>query len=80
VCSDVKVERGMDAATVSALCDGGRFAPAPLTEAEHSALTSRSMRIAPAPVAGISRMLTLFRRVFGEDRAAKRRDGEPGAA
>src|SRR5437667_8061718 len=38
----LKVERGMDVATVSALCDGGRYAPAPLTEAERAALASRT--------------------------------------
>src|SRR5258706_7813816 len=26
----LKLERGMDAETIAALCDGGRFAPAPL--------------------------------------------------
>src|SRR5690349_5111238 len=38
----LKVERGMDADTISALCDGGRFAPEPLTDSERAALTSRS--------------------------------------
>src|SRR5438128_12575812 len=47
----LKVERGMDAATIGALCDGSRFAPGPLTEAERSALASRSPDDAPAPVA-----------------------------
>ena len=28
----LKVERGMDAEAISALCDGGRFAPEPLTD------------------------------------------------
>src|SRR6185437_11725068 len=28
----LKVERGMDADAVAALCDGGRFAPQPLTD------------------------------------------------
>src|SRR5437868_8660882 len=35
----LKVERGMDTETISALCDGGRFAPEPLTEGERAALT-----------------------------------------
>src|ERR1051325_10287922 len=30
----LKVERGMDADTISALCDGGRFAAAPLSRSE----------------------------------------------
>src|SRR5215475_1054364 len=38
----LKVERGMDAAAIGALCDGSRFAPEPLSEAERSALISRS--------------------------------------
>ena len=33
----------LDAEAIAALCDGGRFAPEPLTEAERSALTSRSL-------------------------------------
>src|ERR1700751_470921 len=48
----LKVERGMDAETIAALCDGGRFAPEPLTDGERAALTSRSASDAPAPVAG----------------------------
>src|SRR6266536_5090959 len=30
----LRLERGMDADTVAALCDGGRYAPEPLSEAE----------------------------------------------
>ena len=37
----LKLERSMDVATIAALCDGGRFAPEPLTPAEEAALTSR---------------------------------------
>ena len=29
----LKLERGMDAEAIATLCDGGRFAPEPLTEA-----------------------------------------------
>src|ERR1700748_3583123 len=36
----LKLERGMDVDTIAALCDGGRFAPQPLTEPERSALAS----------------------------------------
>src|SRR6516165_5635207 len=43
----LKVERGMDTATIAALCDGGRFAPQPLTESERAALASRSANGAP---------------------------------
>ena len=34
----LKLERKLDADAIAALCDGGRFAPEPLTEAERSAL------------------------------------------
>jgi len=69
----LKVERGMDVATVSALCDGGRFAPAPLTEKERAALASRSPEDAPAPVAGDypDWLDPYLAQVFGEDRAAE---------
>jgi 16S rRNA (cytosine967-C5)-methyltransferase len=69
----LKVERGLDTATISALCDGGRFAPEPLTETERHALTSRSPDGAPAPVAGdYPEWLDPFlARVFGEERAAE---------
>src|ERR1700752_1949822 len=45
----LKVERGLNPEAIAALCAGSRFAPQPLTEAEHSALTSRSPDNAPAP-------------------------------
>src|SRR5207247_10177204 len=47
----LKLERGMDAEAVAALCDGGRFAPEPLSEAELTALTWRSLKEAPAHIA-----------------------------
>src|ERR1700722_1583434 len=69
----LKLERGMDTDTVSALCDGGRFAPAPLTEAERAALTTRSLTEAPAPVAGDypEWLDPYLADVFGEDRVAE---------
>jgi 16S rRNA (cytosine967-C5)-methyltransferase len=48
----LKLERGMSVEAIAALCDGGRFAPAPLTEAERAALASRSLDQASPPVAG----------------------------
>src|ERR1700716_3900697 len=48
----LRLERKLDADAISALCDGGRFAPEPLSEAERSALTSRSLDDAPSHVAG----------------------------
>jgi 16S rRNA (cytosine967-C5)-methyltransferase len=69
----LKVERGLDAAAIAALCDGSRFAPQPLTEAERSALTSRSPDDAPAPVAGDypEWLDPYLAKVFGDDRAAE---------
>src|SRR6266480_821663 len=63
----------MDADAIAALCDGGRFAPEPLTEAERAALTSRSLNEAPAPIAGdypewLDKYLA---QVFGDDRVAE---------
>src|SRR5262245_54875142 len=48
----LKLERGMDADTIAALCDGSRFAPAPLSEAERTPLASGSLADAPAHVSG----------------------------
>src|SRR3977135_4127092 len=48
----LKLERGMDADAIAALCDGGRFAPEPLSDAERAALTLRSLDDAPAHIAG----------------------------
>src|SRR3954453_1459530 len=48
----LKVERGMDAESIAALCDGGRFAPAPLSDAARATLASRSTAYAPPHIAG----------------------------
>src|SRR6266481_4756762 len=48
----LKVERGLDVETIAALCDGGRFAPEPLTAGERAALVSRSLENAPPHIAG----------------------------
>src|ERR1700723_2930382 len=48
----LKLERKLDTDAIAALCDGSRFAPAPLTSAERAALTSNALENAPAPVAG----------------------------
>ena len=55
------------------LCDGGRFAPEPLTEAERAALTSRSLADAPAHVAGDypEWLDGHLAQVFGDDRVAE---------
>jgi 16S rRNA (cytosine967-C5)-methyltransferase len=67
----LKLERGLDVDAIAALCDGSRFAPVPLTEAERKALTERSLKDAPPPIAGdypewLDRYLA---QAFGEDRA-----------
>jgi 16S rRNA (cytosine967-C5)-methyltransferase len=69
----LKLERGMEADAISALCDGSRFAPAPLTEAERSALTSRTLAGAPPHVAGDypEWLDPHLAAVFGEDRVAE---------
>src|SRR3569623_346640 len=69
----LRLERGMDTATMGALFDGSRFAPSPLSEAEQGALASRSLANAPASVAGgyPAWLAPYLANVFGEDRAAE---------
>jgi 16S rRNA (cytosine967-C5)-methyltransferase len=69
----LRLERGMDADAVAALCDGGRYAPQPLDDAERKALSLGSLQGAPAYVAGdypewLDAQLV---EVFGEDRVAE---------
>jgi 16S rRNA (cytosine967-C5)-methyltransferase len=69
----LKLERGMEADAIAALCDGGRFAPAPLDDAERKALTSRSLDGAPAHIAGDypEWLDAQLASVFGDDRVAE---------
>jgi 16S rRNA (cytosine967-C5)-methyltransferase len=69
----LKLERGMDAEAIAALCDGSRFAPEPLTERERSALTSRSTADAPPHIAGDypEWLDGYLAQVFGEERVAE---------
>jgi 16S rRNA (cytosine967-C5)-methyltransferase len=69
----LKLERGMTPDAIAVLCDGGRFAPNPLTEAERAALASRSLDQAPPPVAGDypDWLDPYLAQVFGEDRVAE---------
>ena len=69
----LKLERGMDADAIAALCDGGRFAPEPLSEAERAALTSRSLEGAPAHIAGDypEWLDPYLAQIFGDDRVAE---------
>src|SRR5437588_63288 len=69
----LKLERGLDVDAIAALCDGGRFAPEPLTEGEHAALASRSLENAPAHIAGDypEWLDGYLAQVFGDDRVAE---------
>lgn len=69
----LKLERGMNADAIASLCDGGRFAPEPLTDGEQQALASRSLQDAPAHVAGDypEWLDGYLAEAFGEDRAAE---------
>jgi 16S rRNA (cytosine967-C5)-methyltransferase len=69
----LRLERGLKITAISLLCDGSRFAPAPLSDAERTALASRSLADAPAPVAGDypEWLDPHFSHVFGDDRVAE---------
>src|SRR6202171_6143168 len=69
----LKLERGMNVDDIAALCDGGRFAPEPLSERERAALTSRSLADAPAHIGGDypEWLDGYLAEIFGEDRVAK---------
>jgi 16S rRNA (cytosine967-C5)-methyltransferase len=66
----LKLERGFDAERIEKLCDGSRFAPAPLSDAERAALTVRTLHDAPAHVAGDypEWLDSEFEKVFGDRR------------
>lgn len=69
----LKLERAWEVEAIAALCDGSRFAPPPLSEAERAALTSRSLSGAPADVAGDypAWLDPHLAAVFGEERVAE---------
>ena len=69
----LKLERGLNADGVAALCDGGRFAPDPLTDSERAALTTRSTKDAPAHIAGDypEWLDPQFAAVFGDTRVGE---------
>jgi 16S rRNA (cytosine967-C5)-methyltransferase len=69
----LRLERGLDTEAIAALCDGGRFAPEPLSDGERSALTSRSLEDAPAHIAGDypEWLDSHLAQVFGDDRVAE---------
>ena len=66
-------ERGLDLAAIEALCNGARYAPASLTDAEKAALSSEVLADAPAPVQGDypDWLDAQLERVFGDERAAE---------
>src|SRR4030088_2843728 len=67
------LERGMNVDAIAALCAGGRFAPRPLTERERAAFASRSLKEAPAHIAGDypEWLDGYLAQVFGDDRVAE---------
>jgi 16S rRNA (cytosine967-C5)-methyltransferase len=69
----LKLERAFDVERIAKLCDGARFAPAPLSDAERTALTSRTLDGAPAHVAGdFPEWLDAeLAKMFGEARVAE---------
>jgi 16S rRNA (cytosine967-C5)-methyltransferase len=66
-------ERGVALAAIEELCNGARFAPPPLSEAEKTRLGGDSLAGASAPVAGDypEWLDPHLARVFGDDRAAE---------
>ncbi|MGP9812173.1 RsmB/NOP family class I SAM-dependent RNA methyltransferase [Rhodopseudomonas sp. NSM] len=69
----LKLERGLTTEAIAALCDGGRFAPEPLTDAEHAALSGRTLAAAPPHIAGDypEWLDGALAEVFGEERVAE---------
>lgn len=73
VLGTLRLERKLDTESIAALCDGSRFAPSALTDAERLALTSRSVADAPPPIAGDypAWLDPHLSRVLGDDRVAE---------
>ena len=69
----LKLERGLNADAIATLCDGSRFAPSPLVDAERTALSENSLANAPAHIAGDypEWLDPYFSQVIGEDRVAE---------
>jgi 16S rRNA (cytosine967-C5)-methyltransferase len=66
-------ERELDADAIAALCNGGRYAPPPLTQEETAALATGALAGAPAYVEGDypEWLDAHLQRVFGDERAAE---------
>jgi 16S rRNA (cytosine967-C5)-methyltransferase len=69
----LRLERWLDADAIAALCDGSRFAPAPLSDGERAALATRTLADAPAHIAGDypEWLDGYLAQAFGDDRAAE---------
>ncbi|HTS39185.1 MAG TPA: MFS transporter [Xanthobacteraceae bacterium] len=67
----LKRERGLDVEAIGTLCDGAKYAPAALSEAERGRLSSATLEGAPAHVVGDypEWLDPFFARVFGDERA-----------
>jgi 16S rRNA (cytosine967-C5)-methyltransferase len=67
----LRLERGLDAVGIAKLADGGRFAPAPLTDAEQARLRDGTLAGAPPHVVGDypEWLDPLLARVLGAERA-----------
>jgi 16S rRNA (cytosine967-C5)-methyltransferase len=65
----LRLQRGLDANAISALCSGERFAPEPLTENERGRLEKADLGGAPTPVAGDfpDWIEPSLQRLFGDD-------------
>ena len=66
-------ERALDAAAIAELCNGSRYAPAPLSQDEAAALATGMLAGAPAYVEGDypEWLDSHLQRVFGDERAAE---------
>ena len=69
----MKLARGLDADAIGKLCDGSRYAPAALTDAEREQLASASLEGAPPYVAGDypEWLDPHLAETFGDERAAE---------
>ena len=66
-------ERGLEPDAIAKLCDGGRFAPEPVSDDEHARLRAASLEGAPPHVAGDypEWLDDKLAATFGDDRAAE---------
>ena len=73
VLGTLRLAQGYSAQTIAGWCDGGRFGPEPLSEAEMAALANGSLKDAPAHVRGDypEWLSESFAAAFGDDAAAE---------